>query len=263
MSKYTEYVRSQSASEQLKADIYANITAQALKKRTLSTPFKAILSASAAVALAFAIVLPITLNNLQSGGGDTIRDQAVVKILSPGTSCEDAYGNSIGLDRLEVTRTVNYKDGDITTDGVFIIVYGTCDFTHGRQNAEKQYYIFENLSLTYSHVEEHDNDTQIQGEFVRHEINGKYSDGVFRRDLLENDNSDGTLKGEYALIFEIDGEGADLILGDITGERGEGRYEFDINLEALGFWTWSETDNYKSVRLIAAIVDIEDAIINL
>lgn len=62
MSKYTEYVRSQSASEQLKADIYANITAQALKKRTLSTPFKAILSVSAVAALALAIVLPVIFN---------------------------------------------------------------------------------------------------------------------------------------------------------------------------------------------------------
>lgn len=61
MSKYTEYVSSQAANQQFKADLYAKTSAQPLRNRRLSTPLKAVLSVSAAAVIALAVVLPVTL----------------------------------------------------------------------------------------------------------------------------------------------------------------------------------------------------------
>lgn len=63
MSKYTEYVSSQAASEQFKADLYAKIATQSSRKRRVSAPLKAVLSVSAAAVLTLAVVLPVTLNS--------------------------------------------------------------------------------------------------------------------------------------------------------------------------------------------------------
>lgn len=250
MSKYTEYVSSQSASEQLKADIYSKITRIQPRSRTSNTLLKTVLSISAAAVLALAIVLPITLINFPNNSG-TGQKPAMSMFLSPGTVYEDENGNSIGLDRLEVTRTINYKGEEFIADGAFIVVYGTCDFTREvtRYN-EPFYYVFssETISLYYWH-----NDN-----YGPH----KSADAVFRSDLLENNNSDGTLKGDYVLVFEMDNEGVELFLGDLTKNREEGQYLFKLWLAQLYFSAWSG-DEEGYLPLSSADVYIDEAIINL